>query len=421
MRTKAIKRRVWLLALLLCSIPLSLSAQADEAKSDAAPLLRQTGSQRPLLMAHYMPWYQTPDISGYWGWHWTMDHFDPDAGTFASHYTPLTGLYDSSDDAVLEYQVLLMKLAGIDGVIVDWYGTADFRDYAVLNASTARLFEYVTRAGLRFALCYEDQTILHMTNDGYLSGEDAVAQAQADMNHALEQWLGHDRYLTYNGQPLLFVFGPQYFRDPANWTAIFSEMDVSPALVTLDGHMDWAALAGYPWPPMEYAGGAEMGLPVVESYLELFYRNARRHDIVVGGAFPSFHDIYAQAEVRSSFGYLAAQDGETLRRTLEIALAQDPYLIQLITWNDYGEGTMIEPTEETGYQYLEIVQETRRALDDFAALPDHLRLPLRLFHLRRTYSGDTTVNARLDDAFSALVAGDTAVAGVILDQYDTSG
>ena len=57
-------------------------------------------SQRPLLMAHYMPWYQTPDVTGYWGWHWTMNHFNP-AQTdengrpqIASHTMPLTGPYD---------------------------------------------------------------------------------------------------------------------------------------------------------------------------------------------------------------------------------------------------------------------------------------------------------------------------------------
>ena len=30
----------------------------------------------------------------------------------------------------IEYHALLMKLAGIDGVIFDWYGTADYLDYA---------------------------------------------------------------------------------------------------------------------------------------------------------------------------------------------------------------------------------------------------------------------------------------------------
>lgn len=40
----------------------------------------------------------------------------------ASHYYPLTGPYASGDAAILDYQCLLMKYAGVDGVMVDWYG-----------------------------------------------------------------------------------------------------------------------------------------------------------------------------------------------------------------------------------------------------------------------------------------------------------
>jgi hypothetical protein len=268
----------------------------------AFPTSAQT-EQRPLLLAHYMPWYQTPEISGYWGWHWTMDHFDPEQGEFASHYTPLIGLYDSQDDALLEYQVLLMRLSGIDGVIVDWYGTEDFRDYAVLNAATGKLFDYAKRAGLSFAICYEDLSVKFMVDEGVISEPERHANSQAAMQYAEQNWFNDSTYLRYQDQPLLFLYGPHYFRTPDDWQTIFSALDAPPALVTLDGFMDWAALSSYPWPPMHMAGGAELVPAVLESYLELFYRNARRRDYSIGGAFAGFHDIYAEAGVRSSFGW----------------------------------------------------------------------------------------------------------------------
>jgi hypothetical protein len=34
-----------------------------------------------------MPWYEAKPFSPDWGWHWTMNHFDPehaDAGPFGS-------------------------------------------------------------------------------------------------------------------------------------------------------------------------------------------------------------------------------------------------------------------------------------------------------------------------------------------------
>ena len=86
------------------------------------------------LMVHYMPWFVSQPYSGSWGWHWTMNHFNPNVTDpngrkdIASWYYPLIGPYDSLDPAVLEYHVLLMKLAGIDGVIVDWYGMDNYND-----------------------------------------------------------------------------------------------------------------------------------------------------------------------------------------------------------------------------------------------------------------------------------------------------
>jgi acetyl esterase/lipase len=54
-------------------------------------------------------------------------------------------------------------------------------------------------------------------------------------------------------------------------------------------------------------------------------------------------------------------------------------MIQIATWNDYGEGTVIEPSWKNGYRYLEELQ--RRFGKEYSAVD--LRLPERLFHLRR--------------------------------------
>ncbi|MCP5542219.1 MAG: hypothetical protein H7A52_18910, partial [Akkermansiaceae bacterium] len=62
-----------------------------------------TAAERPPVLAHTMPWYASKPVSGAWGWHWTMDRFDPDTirpdgrREAASHDEPLIGLYDSGD------------------------------------------------------------------------------------------------------------------------------------------------------------------------------------------------------------------------------------------------------------------------------------------------------------------------------------
>ncbi|GIK65919.1 MAG: hypothetical protein BroJett018_37130 [Chloroflexota bacterium] len=387
-------------------------------ESKAARNMRQTAG-RPLLMVHYMPWYQTPEISYHWGWHWTMEHFNPRVTDengrpeIASHYMPLTGPYDSSDPDLLEYQVLLMKLSGIDGVIVDWYGIENFRDYADLNDATIKLFEYIEQAGLLFSLCYEDQTVMHMVESGHIEENERLTYGQADMNFAQKQWFTKENYLKANGQPLLFTFGPQYFKSASDWETLFTGLEPQPALITLDKHNVSNALCSYPWPPIQ--GGVTYNRAAIEAYLSDFYRKAARKDFVVGGAFPGFHDIYAEAGVRDSYGYLDAEGGETFRYTLQMALDQNPDIVQLITWNDYGEGTIIEPTEEFGYQYLAMLQETRSTFDgaNFAFTAEQLELPLRLFKLRKAHIDDS----QLDEVFSKVISGDIEAANSILDSY----
>jgi hypothetical protein len=383
-------------------------------------------NRRPLLMAHYMPWYQSPAVSGYWGWHWTMDHFDPnrkDASgrpEIASHYTPLTGPYDSSDEAVLEYQVLLMKISGIDGVIVDWFGFDDFRDYGLINASAHKLVRMIEKAGLQFAISYEDQSVNHMVEGERVGGNDAYPYGQKVMSYLEETWFGQDAYLkALDRRPVLFVFGPQYFTNPADWETLFSGLAARPVLITLDNHPSPSAAGSFPWPPMWASQDGVLPQSALESYLAGFYEKAENWDYRVGGAFAGFHDIYQEAGVGSSYGHLDDRQGETFRSTLQTALSHKPDMIQLITWNDYGEGTGIEPTAEFGYRYLEIVQEVRHGFEEaeFVYHPDDLDLPLKLFNLRRKYTGDAAVNARLDEAFQAILSGDVQAAALILNNY----
>ncbi|RYG27912.1 hypothetical protein EON81_29390, partial [bacterium] len=106
------------------------------------PLLAiHVASDQRFLMVHTMPWYEARPVSKEWGWHWTMGKLDPEKGEAASHYRPLLGLYDSGDPDVIECQILQMKLAGFDGLFVDWYGDREQYDYVPNHRRTQMLFE----------------------------------------------------------------------------------------------------------------------------------------------------------------------------------------------------------------------------------------------------------------------------------------
>lgn len=409
----------------VATVVMLLAVTLAVSGSVCAPLAAQgTDSHEPVILVHYMPWYQAKPHSGAWGWHWTMNHFDPDRvdadgkRQIASHYYPVIGPYDSRDPNVLEYHTLLMKVAGIDGVVVDWYGTSDLFDYPPLHEGSILLFDAARRNGLKFAICYEDQTVGHLISAGRLSPASAIAHGREEMAYVHRTWMQEPEYVKIDGRPVLLNFGPQFYATSAEWEALFESLEPPPLFFTLDARLDPVAAGAFAWPPMR---GSTVTTFSLRNYLNLFYaRGQTEWPSYVGGAFPGFHDIYEEAGVGASYGFLDARDGQTFEETLERALAADAPIIQIVTWNDFGEGTNIEPAEEYGYRYLERLQQNVHTLRSLAYDVDDLRLPHAILSLRRAAGTDAAVAAELDAATELLAGGNPSQARAIVDRLATS-
>jgi hypothetical protein len=364
------------------------------------------------LFVHYMPWFRAKPFNSTWGYHWTLNRFNPDVlepsgqRQIGAHYYPLIGPYDSLDPAVLEYHVLLMKLAGIDGVIPDWYGPANFADYATINSMTGQLFVWTRRAGLQFAVCYEDQTILHMIENSYIPSSQAIAQAQGAMRYLQTNYFTDPSYFKIAGAPVLLDFGPAYFTTSADWQTIFSVLPLTPAFFPEENRFAVAAGA-FPWPPMWKSNQGVLSLTDLRAYLTDFETKAKTWPHAVSGAFPRFNDDYAQ-----SLGVLADNNGATFQETLRRAITNRSDFVQIVTWNDFGEGTVVEPTVEFGYRDLGVIQDFRRQYLDpsFSVTTNDLPLAFRLYSLRRTLTGNAAATGGLNRAFTNIVQGRLASA-----------
>ena len=386
------------------------------------------------VFTHYMPWFVAKPYSSSWGWHWTMNHYNPDTigsdgrRSIASWYYPLIGPYDSADPVVLEYHVLLMKLAGIDGVIVDWYGMDNYLDYGVNNQRTAALFNYTQKAGLQFSLCYEDATIKNEVNGNYISATGAVSHAQQTMLYVQSNYFGSPTYARWNQQPVFLNFGPQYFTTSAQWQSNFSVLNATnqPAFFTEDNRLPGFAGA-FDWPPMwmSQTNSGVLSVAQLETYLNAFEQKALAPPpwpAFVSSAFPRFHDIYQQAGVSPSYGYLDDRSGDTLRETLGRAFTNAAACVQVVTWNDFGEGTIVEPTLDYGFRDLGIIQDFRRQYLDptFPWHTNDLSLAPRLYNLRRLFATNTLVSAELNRAFADAVSNNLAQAGLRLTGLESN-
>ncbi len=373
-----------------------------------------------ILMMHYMPWYETPGIRGQWGNHWTghQRQHDPDQigedglPDIWSNYHPLIGPYDSSDPDALECHLLQMKLAGIDGVIADWYGISDTADYPSVHTATRALFEATDRFGLKFAACYEDRTVELMVKWKHLEEEQITAHLTETFQWMHAEWFTQPQYLRYQDKPLLLNFGPIYIKDPAIWTAALDAVPDRPAFFAL--HHLWkqsGADGGFTWIHHDAFEDSSNAETIRRRLHETFSYPAEDPSQVIVSAYPGFNDVY-----KNPMRGLDHRDGDTLRDTLAVGMAGPWPLIQLATWNDYGEGTMIEPTHQFGYTFLEIIQQARRDElgENFRFTGEDLRLPARLYALRKQ---GTVPTETLDRIAQLLNTGECGKARQALDPH----
>jgi hypothetical protein len=408
------RRRIEIATILTLVSGLSnLAARAED---------RREGRTRPLILAHYMPWYEAKPTGGHWGWHWTMGRYDPGRTDptgrreIASHYYPLIGPYDSADPDLLEYHTLLLKVAGIDGVVADWYGSEDVNDYAVIHRRTEALFEAIKRRGLKIAVRYEDRALRAISEKQKPTPEQAVEHGRGHLRFCEDHWFEEPAYVTLGGKPLLLVFGPDYL-GPVQWEAVFKGPRKPPALFSLHERRP-PAIGSFAWPAMWAAKGGVLDAGSLDEYLHRFYG---REGPKVGCAFLGFRDIYAQAVVRPSYGFLDPRDGETFRLTPRRAVESGCPIIQVATWNDFGEGTCVEPAREYGYRYLEAIQEARRRSPGvpFVYGRDDLGLPLRIYRLRKRIDRPVQGKA-IDEVVDLLSAGQVARASGRLGELEAA-
>lgn len=371
-----------------------LVKQAGFAQQVFAPVpVTKTATNK--IYIHLMPWFETKATNnGTWGQHWRMANKNPDIvdtsgrRQIASYYYPLTGPYASGDTNIIEYQLLLMKLAGVDAVAVDWPGTMNVYDYAKNKQNAEALINRLDKVGLQFTIVYEDNNL------ALGSAPNRVAQAQADMIYLRDNYFNRGTYAQVNNAPLLLDFGPQAITNAADWTNVFSVFTTKPTFLPLwgDNHVNAAGTNGkgeYSW------------IYSTNNYLYNYYQNHTVNGVRMGSAYIGFRDYYAAGGWGSGIGFTITPSVANFQETLDKAFFYNLPHIQVATWNDYGEGTMIEPTREFGYGCLTYLQQK---LGVTGLSQSDLELVFTLYQQRVQYAGNATEQARLNQVFYYIVS-----------------
>ena len=379
-----------LLTLSLASLSACSADPATEAAAFSVTLpvaVPKTYARK--VYVHVMPWFQKG------GQHWAMKARNPATGV-ASWYKPLIGEYSSNDPNVIEYQLLTMKYAGIDGVIIDWPGLSGQYDLPQNKANSDAIINKTAAFGLEFGVCYEDFNA---------KSQDA---AKADMVYVRDSLISKPNYIQLAGAPMILVFGPQSIDGDAAWSNVLSVFASSPSFFALsynnkagsnaDGKFNWIQENGIRG-ALEFDQG----------------QDGANHGQKVPVVYPGFNSWYEKGgwggpRWKVSFNLKAdgSEGGNTLQSTFELGKTAGEAL-QIATWNDYGEGTMVEPTEELQYQSLTALQKSLGV----SFTDKELKVVKLLLDERRQSSGSR--QAELDRASAALANLDVATACSILN------
>jgi hypothetical protein len=411
--TEGMKKAIYVIIILAttlhsCAKEEQPSARKTIKEFNPLPVTKTNDLQ---LFAHYMPWFEDKSTSGNgnWGWHWTMSNQNPDIilennqRQIASHYYPIIGPYASSDPDLIEYHLLLMKYSGIDGILIDWYGTYDVFDYALNKRNTEALLDKIEEVGLKFAIVYEDATIRNVLEQ--TSEDDGRLVARMDMLYMQEKFFSKKSYITIDNKPLLLVFGPNYFTQPTDWDFVMSVLTKKPCLMPLWGRSDETGTN---------TGGEYIWVDLVD--VDEKYATATSHETFGGGAWPGFHDFYKEGGAGDGYFYIDHSNGSVWRNLLQKANEnkQNIDFLQLITWNDFGEGTIIEPTIEFGYSYLMDLQNFTGLKYDIS----QLKSITTQYNLRKKFNSDKESQQELDQAFYYWVSLQDTKAKNIIDSLD---
>ena len=282
-------RRLPLLPAVLSALLLAGLVVAGENRSAKA-----AAAEAPIRAAFYYGWFPETE-------HW------------ASHYTPAAGKYDSSDPAVVATQVRQAKAAGLNAFISSWWGQGtktDSRLPLLLDTAAAQGFKvmpYYEREG------FGNPTATELSSDlGYLAAKAAASPA----------------WQRVGGRPVLFVYNADDTSCAvtdrwlsANQGRFYLNMKVLPGYQNCAGQPD-------AWHQYGPASAIQQVLP---------------WSVNVAPGFFKFDESAPRL----------ARDLATFKSVLAQQVKSGAQWQLVTSWNEWGEGTGVEPTVQFGQAYTD--------------------------------------------------------------------
>jgi hypothetical protein len=315
-RVRIRNRKSWALALALL-----LMFQGNMLQ--AAPPAQS--SSDPLVLAFYYTWFDEAT--------WTHDRLSD---------LPAEP-YVSRDRGVMGRHIDQAKAAGIDAFLVAWYGPSGDSNQTEPNLTA--LLEEAAARNFKIGILFE-------TDSPFLGGTGA---ATAALQHALSVHASKPAFLRVDGRPVIFFWRPTIYGVEA-WRSIRSQADPGYGSIWISEGVNTAYLAVF--------DGHHLYSNTWNPPADLTYTNQKFANQVaaareqygiykfwVATVMPGYNDV----RIRGGGGFATDREGGAyFERAWQAAIASRPNWIVINSFNEWPEGSYIEPSQAFGGHFLNL-------------------------------------------------------------------
>lgn len=327
------------------------------------------------VFVHYLPWYdgngtKYPPRTG---WCYPTSAYDcQDLET--KHYTnyPLIKEYSLFDDHVLEYHLLLIHTAGINGIVLNINPANPMQR----DASIAVL-DKIVNLNTRYAPAFQLQAIVSY-DDGGSAANDQISEL---MGWTVDRVYKNDTYSSIIFQdeerntPVYVVWSET---NRAMYWSVLNQLFEGSVTVLMrnavgfehsTGNFEWVNYLNNAPPKTNTANWGQ------QYFNDMDWIMARQSDMGVppqsvnllkmGNVYPGFDDVNVPSfwnGGQNRYILRNTDQGSTMALTWEQQISYMPQRlggpdavtnpwVQIVTWNDWPEGTSIEPATESSYGY----------------------------------------------------------------------
>ena len=272
-----------------------------------------------------------PVLAYYYIW------FDVNSWNRAKTDYPLLGRYSSDDADVMRQHIQWAQAVGIDGFIVSWKSTEK------LNRRLEQIMDLAEMEDFKLVIIYQGLD--------FERNPLPVEQVAADLEYFVDQYANHPVFNLFE-KPVVIWSGTWKFSRDEIVSVTAGLQDYLLILASEKNIKGYQRLAdvvdgdAYYWSsvnPDTFPGYAEK----LTAMGEAVHANAGLWISPVAAAF--------DARLIGGTTVIERKDGETLQKQMDTALQSSPDAIGLISWNEFSENSHIEPSENYGHRYLDVL------------------------------------------------------------------